>query len=87
MSRSVVNSDSLKRFSRELKEYDAEIQEIVLSIDQELNSFIWRDPQGAKFHADFSNWKREVENEIHPLLRDSYKHLDNLVMAIDDYNE
>ena len=86
MPKSIVNSDSLRNFSSILKNYDSEILKIVSSIDKELNSFRWSDPQGANFHVAFSNWKREVENEIHPLLEESYKHLDNLVMAIDDYN-
>ena len=87
MPKSIVNSDSLKRFSSDLKNYEGEIQQIVSSIERELNSFRWSDPQGARFHSNFDYWKREVESSLLPLLRKSHEHIDKLAMRIDEYNE
>ena len=87
MPRSIVNSDNLKIFSNELKNYEDEIRQIVRSVENELNSFKWADGVGSNFHNSFNSWKTNAEKNVFSLLRNSYEHLDKLAKSVDEYNE
>ena len=87
MNRSIVNKDALISFSNDLKNYESEIQSIMSSIEKELNSFRWQDPQGISFHQSFDGLKKYVEYYILPIFKDYYNHLDNLARSVDEYNE
>jgi hypothetical protein len=80
-----ATAESLTQFSSILKDNREDILSVKRSMDRELLNFLWDDPVGAAFRADYQEKLKPIENTLVPNLASYSTYLDQEASIINEY--
>ena len=85
MPKAIVNSDDLKRFAKELKQFNGELSTMKARIERSFNGLDWHDQEYKKFTDDFTHTMAVLKKFI-DVAPDHIRLLEKKANIIDEYH-